>query len=627
MTLYEKNIAALKKNRPKLHKKLLEIKTNEKFEVYTSNDEINILDIKNKTLFYDKPKEAIKKQNKEYEKYREYPFLYMFGLGNGRAVEFLLKNKQLVQLIVIEPSLELIYIALNLVDYSKDLILNRLLILEYEEINYSILVDLIHNSNAKFYIRVFNLIINTNYYENIYINEYKELLSLYMKVLLYIANGNGNDINDTFRGVKQHLENINLMIDSAQYQKLLKKKSLKTAVIVSTGPSLDKQLPLLKKYQDKICILSVDASFPILIKHGIKPDFVFSMERDEPTSIFFKEVEVEKQKDIIFVCASLQHQSVYKAIKSGTKVIVARPFAYTSYFNLDNYGYLCKGMSSANMAHEFATKFNFEQIAFIGQDLAFGKNFKTHSDGHVIKEKNELIEAEKEQNKLIEVEAYGGQGKVLSNIYWNMFRNFIEHHIIETEDIVKVYNSTEGGSSIKGATEISFNEYLKRYTDTKKKLITLSLPKQKEIDTLKKETLKKSMEIIESLTTLKKEVDKSFLIIAEECKKFENIEKEKAIKILDINNAIYLLEQISEIRRKVEENKIYSNFLTSIVQPLMFSMEMEIAEIKVRYIDNPTDNKIKALQWILAHRFWLFSLSGIIDNVIHILKENKKSND
>ena len=138
----------------------------------------------------------------------------------------------------------------------------------------------------------------------------------------YIAKASGNDINDAFRGVRQHFENIDLMLHSIKYKDLLKQKTIKTAVIVSTGPSLDKQLLLLKEHQEKVCILSVDASFPVLVKHGIKPDFVFSMERDEPTAIFFKKVSEKQQKDVIFVCASLQHKSVFNAINRIKKLLL-----------------------------------------------------------------------------------------------------------------------------------------------------------------------------------------------------------------------------------------------------------------------------------------------------------------
>ena len=69
----------------------------------------------------------------------------------------------------------------------------------------------------------------------------------------------------------------------------------KTAIVVSTGPSLTKQIPLLKKIKDHVTIISVDASFPILEKHGIKPDFATVLERVPETANFFKNNDKEFQ--------------------------------------------------------------------------------------------------------------------------------------------------------------------------------------------------------------------------------------------------------------------------------------------------------------------------------------------
>ena len=618
-SIFTNNLNAIKKNRPKLYKKIKSIESNRKFEVFVSNENINILDIKENIVFYKSPKDEIEKYIKEYEKYREYPFLYLFGIDNGKVVESLLRNKNHKQIVVIEPDLELIYIVFNLIDFSKDLEANRLLVLEAQEVSYNLLIDLIHVSNAKYYIRVFEFLINSHYSYTVYQEKYTELFKLWLKVLDYIAQANGNDINDTFRGVKQHFENLDLMLQYPKYQDLLKKKSAETAVIVSTGPSLDKQLPLLKKYQDKICILSVDASFPILVNHGIKPDFVFSMERDEPTSIFFKEVSKEQQEGVIFVCASLQHTSIFKSIKTDSMLIVMRPFSYNVYLELHDYGYLCKGMSSANMAHEFATAFGFKQLTFIGQDLAFGKDYKTHSNGHVVKEKNALLDAQIREKKLIEVDGYGKKEKVLSNIYWIMFKNFIEHHIASTIGVTTAYNSTEGGVYIEGSIEISFRKFLEQFASQVKDKIVLDYPSKKNIQEAQDKAHKKIRGILEDTKALKANIDKTFLMVADKTKVLEHLSEEEALKALNMNDTIYLLEHISKIRKDIENSEIYLKFLSGIIQPLMYSMELEIAEIKVRYIDNAKENQKKALQWILAHRFWLFSFSGVLENIIYLL--------
>ncbi|TNB54272.1 6-hydroxymethylpterin diphosphokinase MptE-like protein, partial [Campylobacter helveticus] len=59
-------------------------------------------------------------------------------------------------------------------------------------------------------------------------------------------------------------------------------------IIVSTGPSLIKQLPLLKKYREKALIFCADSAYPILARHNIKPDFVCMVERSDFTAEFFK---------------------------------------------------------------------------------------------------------------------------------------------------------------------------------------------------------------------------------------------------------------------------------------------------------------------------------------------------
>ncbi|EOH2355851.1 6-hydroxymethylpterin diphosphokinase MptE-like protein, partial [Campylobacter jejuni] len=99
----------------------------------------------------------------------------------------------------------------------------------------------------------------------------------------------GNDSKDVLQGIEQLIYNLPKMITHTAYQDLLKKREnlSDTAIIVSTGPSLTKQLPILKKYANKATIISADSSYPILAKHDIKPDYVVSLERILLTSEFF----------------------------------------------------------------------------------------------------------------------------------------------------------------------------------------------------------------------------------------------------------------------------------------------------------------------------------------------------
>ncbi len=626
MDFYKKNLDAIKQNNVFLYEKLNSIYNNDRYEVFLPQGYKypNILDKKNNAMFYQDSQDEIEIKKEHLKELQEYPFLYFFGIADGSNIKELLKNKNLQQLLVIEPELELLYVALNVNDFSKDLEKNRLLFLEKDDINRSTIVNLFHNLNAKYYIKVFRLHLINQYYEQFYIDEYKKLYGIFLDALDYFAQANGNDINDTFTGVIQHIQNLDIMLENLPYSQLKKAKNSNLAVIVSTGPSLTKQLPLLKEYQDKITIISVDASLPILLKNGIIPDIVTSMERDEPTSVFFKDVDYSTLKETIFICASLQHKSVFDAIKSDKLMVVMRPFAYNIYFDFDDYGYVCMGMSSANMAHEVATAMRFDQITFIGQNLAFGDDLKTHADDHII-ESDPDLDAQIQSGKLFDITAYGAEGKVKTNIFWNIFKNFIEQHIDSTKNIVTSYNSTQGGARIEGSIEIDFKDVLSKYANTTKKPLQVSKPSSENIEVLKSSKEQKLQFILDESKELQEQINRSFLIIADASKDLENKSIDECLEIFDISMTIKLLDEISKIRKEVENSKIYYKFLESIIQPLMYSMELEIGEIKVKYVNNPKDNTIKALQWILAHRYWLFSLSGVIENVIHLTQENIKS--
>lgn len=49
----------------------------------------------------------------------------------------------------------------------------------------------------------------------------------------------------------------------------------KNLLLIANGPSLTKQIDLIKKNQEKVDIMCVDKAFQILMEHGITPDFVF----------------------------------------------------------------------------------------------------------------------------------------------------------------------------------------------------------------------------------------------------------------------------------------------------------------------------------------------------------------
>ncbi|EDJ8729805.1 DUF115 domain-containing protein, partial [Campylobacter coli] len=294
----------------------------------------------------------------------------------------------------------------------------------------------------------------------------------------------GNDPKDALQGIEQFVYNLPQMITHPSYKELLSKRKgvSDTAIIVSTGPSLTKQLPLLKKYANKATIFCADSSYPILAKHGIKPDYVCMLERTEITAEFFNHDFGEFDKDIVFVCAGVVHPKTIEYLKNKTFIITQKVLAFPYYINLKNFCYAAVGFSVAHTLSYLATYLSHKNIIFIGQDLAYAENGNSHPDDY-----QNSANYESQMYEHILTIAYGGNGKVETHSIWLLFKNWFENEMIpNTRKMgITTYNCTEGGARIEGTIEKPFlwaceNLLDKDLNKPFEKLEPLSLNKQNE---------------------------------------------------------------------------------------------------------------------------------------------------
>ncbi|EHL3241165.1 motility associated factor glycosyltransferase family protein, partial [Campylobacter coli] len=298
--------------------------------------------------------------------------------------------------------------------------------------------------------RIYFLELMSHYYERFH----EDILGLNKKLAENFKNSivsYGNDPLDALQGIEQFVYNLPQMITHPSYKELLsKRKNLSdTAIIVSTGPSLTKQLPLLKKYASKATIFCADSSYPILAKHGIKPDYVCMLERTEITAEFFNHDFGEFDKDIVFVCAGVVHPKTIEYLKNKTFIITQKILAFPYYINLKNFSYAAVGFSVAHMAYEFATHLSHKNIIFIGQDLAYAENGNSHPDDY-----QNSANYESQMYEHILTEAYGGKKEIKTHEFWIFFKQILEAMIIKYH--ITTYNCTEGGARIEGTIEKPF---------------------------------------------------------------------------------------------------------------------------------------------------------------------------
>ncbi|EDO9129982.1 DUF115 domain-containing protein [Campylobacter coli] len=621
--LFNKNIESL--SNILLKESLKEIKSS-KFELILGKDnlDINLKDTSDNTFLYENVIDELNSMLNTYnDKYLLYPVLYFYGFGNGILFKALLQNKNHQHIVVFEKDIEIIWIMFHILDFSSELQSARLMVLQTSSLDIEFFSNFCSSKPFFQFSRIYFLELMSHYYERFH----EDILGLNKKLAENFKNSivfHGNDPLDALQGIEQFVYNLPQMITHPSYTKLLsKRKNLSdTAIIVSTGPSLTKQLPLLKKYASKATIFCADSSYPILAKHGIKPDYVCMLERTEITAEFFNNNFGEFDKDIVFVCAGVVHPKTIEYLKNKTFIITQKVLAFPYYINLKNFCYAAVGFSVAHTLSYLATHLSHKNIIFIGQDLAYAENGNSHPDDY-----QNSANYESQMYEHILTIAYGGNGKVETHSIWLLFKNWFENEMIpNTRKMgITTYNCTEGGARIEGTIEKPFlwaceNLLDKDLNKPFEKLEPLSLNKQNEF------LLKAYYKVYQSI----KHCRDFSKILSNDFEKIQSVYLSLNEKEEYLNLAI---EKIDEFKNKLEDIKQMQD-LYEILSPLLIQFELNLARIYVLNPKTKEDAFNKSILWIKEHLEFMELVYGhikaqenaLIKNILPLeekLKERK----
>lgn len=454
--LFLKNTQALFEVDQILAYKLRALEKND-FKILQNENGINF--IKDDIMLYKNPEQELLENLTLFQnKYKKYPVLFFYGFGNGMFYKTLCENKNHKHIIVFEDELEILALALHLFDFSKELKNEKLILFHTPNITTAQLTTLFMYEHIQKSVKIFNLFIHSDFYLKFYSHQIQELNKKLIENIRFIVLAKGNDPYDSIIGIKHMLNNLPKLLNHGVFQNFLKarKQKVKNAIIVSTGPSLTKQLPLLKKYANKATIFCADSAYPILAKHDIKPDYVCMLERDDIVSKCFDNDFKEFDKGILFILASVVHKEVIEFLERNNReyMLAHRPLHFAVSLNLKEFGYIGVGASVANMAYELAASLRHENIIFIGQDLAYAEDGSSHPREHIYGNEGEKIRGE------VYTLAYGGEKQVRTQLTWNLFRQAFEKDIFWAKEKLKIntYNCTQGGARIEGTIEKPFKE-------------------------------------------------------------------------------------------------------------------------------------------------------------------------
>ncbi|EAJ9839139.1 motility associated factor glycosyltransferase family protein [Campylobacter coli] len=610
MTILEKNIQALLSgvNEP-LGNKLLNFIQNKTCSRFNIDENLNIFDKTHNVFMYENLEEEINFFYQSIlEKTPRYPFICIYGIGNALLIKNLAKHYK--HLFVFESEIELFILALSVLDLSEELCSGKIYLVDIEEERVDIQLLILFDMKDMFeYLSLYEMFVNNSFYKQFCEKTWCETDEFCKKNIEIVIRDSGLNSNLSFQSYFHFLQNIPSMLESIPFQRILneRKNKFENAIVVSAGPSLAKQLSLLKAYQDKAVIFCADGALSILEKEGIVPDYVLNIDFEDLPLRFFQNKENLKQSIIALECAT--HPNVVRSLKAENCMIVLRNKALYRRFNLNDFGYIDTGTHVSHFSYTLALALGFKNIIMIGQDLAFDEEGNSHSKGFALGERIDHTL----NLPTLQVPAYAGKGEVLTHIAWNDYRIKLEYLFACNDQKAKFYNATEGGARINFTEELSFKECCE-------KLLTKEKPKFELPKSLTKNRSDKLLVKFKEKIQKDQENAKRFLDDALALKQIlENILSKDFILPLEFLEKVY--QNIENFNHSLDEDEFIQD---GILKAVMYERGLKISLV---YKENIVDNASFITAYIKAYHEWLLyfieKLEQKINIIINSLKETQ----
>lgn len=276
--------------------------------------------------------------------------------------------------------------------------------------------------------------------------EYDEINKA-LKILRHQQNTVLNQVNLLYDNFNKNIELQDIGIRALKdcYKSL-------PMVLVSAGPSLDKQLPLLKciEHDKSIVIGAVGTALKPLLAAGITPDFFMITDPSEYT--YSQLTDIYLPSTPLLYLSTAYHETIL--LHKGPRYIVYQhgfSSAEKMAKSLDDL-IIQTGGSVATTLLDTMRQFQAKSVALIGQDLAYTNN-QSHAEGaHLTKKITQ-------KNLSLSVQNYYKNGYVHTSKNLSIYRKWFESYAIDHPDLL-LYNCTEGGSNILNWINLGLDEYI-----------------------------------------------------------------------------------------------------------------------------------------------------------------------
>lgn len=465
--------------------------------------------------------------------------IIVFGFSNGMYLKKLIEKYPDNIIIAYEPCMTLMQLVLKEIDLA-DCLLHEKLFLAVGEKGKRLFTEYVQSLIKYTKYKLVDWFVIPNY-RKLFELDYLKVQHIYMIWMRQITLDRNTFILLQDEFADNYLANMydffnNYTIDGLYdcFKKIDKEK--RPAIVVSAGPSLDKNINGLKKAKDKAFIIVVDTALKAVLRAGIVPDLTITIDPHKPLILF----EDERIRKLPMIFCIMSNKQVMDSQK-GKKIFFGDSESYIqAIFNKydKKLSTLETGGSVACNAFSTAVFLGFKNIILVGQDLAYPNGKEHTKDAYDNEAENKL----KDGKRYFEVEDIYG-GKVLTEENMDAYRLWFETQIVRYPHL-HVIDATEGGAKICGTEVLTLNETIERECKNLRKIDFAKL-----IDGITKTYSGEELdEITKQLYNIPEELKKLKRKIKSGIKQYEELERQGRLNESERDET-----QIRKIAKKIEK--------------------------------------------------------------------------
>ncbi|MFA9376170.1 MAG: motility associated factor glycosyltransferase family protein [Lachnotalea sp.] len=512
--------------------------------------------------------------------------IFLFGIDTGEYIE---KIKKVMcsrnKVIIFEPNQD-VYKKHSL--YATDHI--EIVLFEEKQVK-KILND--HISSKNFNNIYFHAFGN---YSKIYKKEYDCLVEHLDWVIINASAqiGLANRFKKVF--IQNMIANLRILNQCTPIHHYIFTNMDVPAIVISGGPSLDRNIQDMIKYKDKVekCfIITGSRTVGALIKNNIIPDMIVSV---DPVDANYEMMKDYLDLDVPMAFYEFSNRYLIKDYK-GKKIYISLLFSQTI-ADLNKLLGVYSGGSVAHACIDLANMMGCSPILFVGQDLAY-TDHKHHADSAT----HDYDKTLNYRAQMMVKDVFGKQ--VSTTITLDHFRRRLEDYITAYQEQKRIeFINCSYGADIKGAPHKELEEVLnrQRFDHIKKNCIPIedlnidSKATVKEIQTFIDECIIKAEQGFELCGKI---------ILENQTKSLIDVEDND----IDLQRMLYILQIINEF-----ENSPNSKYLGGYFSKFVFDMKQKMFHMYAKDFEKQTSD--------LQHQARAFK--GYFENMKLMLEEVKE---